>query len=123
MATPTPTTATDATAITNNNPTQQENPDKTLDPTAPIPQPDPTPADKEAIADESKETPADPGNDAPLSDVQKKIRRAERFGISVQLSEKEKRNSRAERSNPPILSLPLYLVIPFRFVSKKINGT
>lgn len=112
MATPTPTTATD---ITNNNPTQQENPDKTLDPTAPIPQPDPTPADKEAIADESKETPADPGNDAPLSDVQKKIRRAERFGISVQLSEKEKRNSRAERSNPPILSLPLYLVIPFRF--------
>ncbi|KAF3442066.1 hypothetical protein FNV43_RR15982 [Rhamnella rubrinervis] len=33
----------------------------------------------------------------PVSDIQKKIRRAERFGISVQLTEKEKRNSRAER--------------------------
>ncbi|KAK7356161.1 hypothetical protein VNO80_15427 [Phaseolus coccineus] len=36
-------------------------------------------------------------NDAPLSDIQKKIRRVERFGISVQMSEKEKRSSRAER--------------------------
>ncbi|XP_042477100.1 protein MODIFIER OF SNC1 11-like isoform X2 [Macadamia integrifolia] len=35
--------------------------------------------------------------DAPVSDLQKKIRRAERFGMSVQLSEEEKRNSRAER--------------------------
>ncbi|XWS59747.1 hypothetical protein CRYUN_Cryun08bG0148000 [Craigia yunnanensis] len=33
----------------------------------------------------------------PVNDVQKKIRRAERFGVPVQLSEKEKRNSRAER--------------------------
>ncbi|CAH9078294.1 unnamed protein product [Cuscuta epithymum] len=38
-------------------------------------------------------------------DIQKKIKRAERFGVPVQLSEKEKRNSRAERfgttsSNP-----------------------
>lgn len=32
-----------------------------------------------------------------VSDIQKKIRRAERFGMSVQLSEEEKRNSRAER--------------------------
>ncbi|KAL0728716.1 hypothetical protein Bca4012_024809 [Brassica carinata] len=30
-------------------------------------------------------------------DVQKKIRRAERFGVSVKLTEEEKRNSRAER--------------------------
>ncbi|XP_054824423.1 protein MODIFIER OF SNC1 11-like isoform X2 [Prosopis cineraria] len=37
------------------------------------------------------------GNVAPLSDVEKKMRRAERFGISVQLSEQEKRNSRAEK--------------------------
>ena len=43
---------------------------------------------------------ATPGSaDAPLSDVEKKIRRAERFGISVQLSEQEKRNSRAQRYN------------------------
>ncbi|PSS23732.1 Protein MODIFIER OF like [Actinidia chinensis var. chinensis] len=35
--------------------------------------------------------------DAPGTDIQKKIRRAERFGTSVQLSEEEKRNSRAER--------------------------
>ncbi|OWM82363.1 protein MODIFIER OF SNC1 11 [Punica granatum] len=38
------------------------------------------------------------GNDAaPADDVQKKIRRAERFGMPVQLSEAEKRSSRAER--------------------------
>ncbi|KAL6987477.1 hypothetical protein U1Q18_013225, partial [Sarracenia purpurea var. burkii] len=34
--------------------------------------------------------------DEPVSDVQKRIRRAERFGTPVQLSEEEKRNSRAE---------------------------
>lgn len=34
---------------------------------------------------------------APVSDIEKKMRRAERFGISVQLTEEEKRNSRAER--------------------------
>ena len=33
----------------------------------------------------------------PVNDIQKKIRRAERFGVPVQLSEQEKRNSRAER--------------------------
>ncbi|KAF8397601.1 hypothetical protein HHK36_016521 [Tetracentron sinense] len=33
----------------------------------------------------------------PVSIIQKKIRRAERFGMPVQLSEEEKRNSRAER--------------------------
>ncbi|CAA2967534.1 protein MODIFIER OF SNC1 11-like [Olea europaea var. sylvestris] len=31
------------------------------------------------------------------TDVQKKVKRAERFGMPVQLSEEEKRNSRAER--------------------------
>ncbi|KAG6771941.1 hypothetical protein POTOM_023336 [Populus tomentosa] len=36
---------------------------------------------------------------APATDTDKKIRRAERFGITVQLSEKEKRNSRAESGN------------------------
>ncbi|XVF55383.1 hypothetical protein PTKIN_Ptkin06aG0032500 [Pterospermum kingtungense] len=36
-------------------------------------------------------------NSGPVNDVQKKIRRAERFGVPVQLSEQEKRNSRAER--------------------------
>ena len=34
---------------------------------------------------------------APVTDIEKKIRRAERFGITVQLSEQEKRNTRAER--------------------------
>ncbi|KAK8685359.1 hypothetical protein V6N13_041362 [Hibiscus sabdariffa] len=33
----------------------------------------------------------------PMNVIQRKIRRAERFGVPVQLSEKEKRNSRAER--------------------------
>ncbi|KAF5737126.1 protein MODIFIER OF SNC1 11-like isoform X1 [Tripterygium wilfordii] len=35
--------------------------------------------------------------DASGSSIQKKIRRAERFGMAVMLSEEEKRNSRAER--------------------------
>ncbi|XP_004493925.1 uncharacterized protein [Cicer arietinum] len=76
-----------------------ENPNKTLDhpTTSPKPHSDPISADIDTGADKSKDTPADLENDAPLSDVQKKMRRAERFGISVQLSEKEKRNSRAER--------------------------
>ncbi|CAL9003644.1 unnamed protein product, partial [Prunus brigantina] len=34
---------------------------------------------------------------APATAIQKKMRRAERFGISVQMTEEEKRNSRAER--------------------------
>ncbi|KAI3748373.1 hypothetical protein L6452_11399 [Arctium lappa] len=34
---------------------------------------------------------------ASVNDTQRKIRRAERFGMPVQLSEEEKRNSRAER--------------------------
>ncbi|GMI71356.1 modifier of snc1, 11 [Hibiscus trionum] len=33
----------------------------------------------------------------PVNDTEKKIRRAERFGVPVQLSEQDKRNSRAER--------------------------
>ncbi|KAG6639973.1 hypothetical protein I3843_10G130500 [Carya illinoinensis] len=37
------------------------------------------------------------GDDGPVSNIQKKIRRAERFGITLQLTEEEKRNSRAER--------------------------
>lgn len=36
-------------------------------------------------------------NAGPDDDIQKKIRRAERFGMPVQLSEAEKRSSRAER--------------------------
>ncbi|CAH2074424.1 unnamed protein product [Thlaspi arvense] len=40
---------------------------------------------------------ADSGDASPVDDIQKKIRRAERFGVSVKLTEEEKRNSRAER--------------------------
>ncbi|CAN0926759.1 Protein MODIFIER OF SNC1 11 [Linum grandiflorum] len=36
-----------------------------------------------------------------VTDTQKKIRRAERFGITATLSEEEKRNSRAERFGTP----------------------
>jgi hypothetical protein len=98
MATPATTTATTTTTTTN--PTD-ENPLETLDSTSPKPLSDPTPTDTDADAEKSKDTPTpEPETDAPLSDVQKKMRRAERFGITVQLSEKEKRNSRAERYNP-----------------------
>ncbi|KAL0709016.1 hypothetical protein Bca4012_015994 [Brassica carinata] len=37
------------------------------------------------------------GSTDSVDDFQKKIRRAERFGVSVKLTEEEKRNSRAER--------------------------
>ncbi|KAG2245126.1 hypothetical protein Bca52824_093023 [Brassica carinata] len=47
---------------------------------------------------ESKSIGAGSGDvSSPVDDVQKKIRRAERFGVSVKLTEEEKRNSRAER--------------------------
>ena len=87
-------------------PPHEENPNKTLDPASPKPDADPTPTPTPPLSADDKTPPesknatpppADAANDAPLSDIQKKIRRAERFGISVQLSEKEKRNSRAER--------------------------
>ncbi|KAL3536330.1 hypothetical protein ACH5RR_004791 [Cinchona calisaya] len=53
----------------------------------------PPPAETKAGAISSEN--ADAGD--AVTDVQKKIRRAERFGMPVQLSEEEKRNSRAER--------------------------
>lgn len=40
---------------------------------------------------------ASSGDKSPVNNIQKKIRRAERFGLPVQLTEEEKRNSRAER--------------------------
>ncbi|XP_047337431.1 protein MODIFIER OF SNC1 11-like isoform X2 [Impatiens glandulifera] len=40
---------------------------------------------------------SDKGEIPATTDVEKKIRRAERFGVPVQLSEQEKRNTRAER--------------------------
>ncbi|XP_068668747.1 protein MODIFIER OF SNC1 11-like isoform X2 [Aristolochia californica] len=46
---------------------------------------------------ESKDIALSSPTSIPISDLQKKLRRAERFGVPVQLSEKEKRNSRAER--------------------------
>ncbi|KAL2933960.1 Protein MODIFIER OF SNC1 11 [Bienertia sinuspersici] len=56
------------------------------------------------VADDSKLAENQDGNkEAVISptggsnDIQKKVRRAERFGVPVQLSEQEKRNSRAER--------------------------
>lgn len=76
-----------------------QNPTKTLDPAA---KPHADSSSQDAPTDASStETVPNVGSvaesDAPLSDIQKKMRRAERFGISVQLSEQEKRNSRAER--------------------------
>ncbi|KAL5546254.1 hypothetical protein UlMin_005941 [Ulmus minor] len=56
--------------------------------------------DSKKEGDDSKADVADSaaGSGAnPVSDIEKKMRRAERFGISVQLTEEEKRNSRAER--------------------------
>lgn len=83
-----------------------ENPSQTLEPTisssaqtpASVP-PSSTDGGSSKEGDESKCSgkPSAGDDGAPVSDVQRKMRRAERFGISVQLSEEEKRNSRAER--------------------------
>uniref|UniRef100_A0A3P5ZHQ3 beta-ketoacyl-[acyl-carrier-protein] synthase I n=1 Tax=Brassica campestris TaxID=3711 RepID=A0A3P5ZHQ3_BRACM len=50
---------------------------------------------------------------SPVDDVQKKIRHAERFGVSVKLTEEEKRNSRAEisSSSPDLESVCISLPI------------
>ncbi|CAN0881414.1 Protein MODIFIER OF SNC1 11 [Linum grandiflorum] len=53
--------------------------------------------EEDAIGQESKTDAAVLENTNSATDTEKKIRRAGRFGISVQLSEEEKRNSRAER--------------------------
>ncbi|EXB23428.1 hypothetical protein L484_005717 [Morus notabilis] len=106
--------ATDSQKPSDNNPSV-ENPTIALDPAAPPtaklqdPKTDassaapPSPSDsvsgKEAEgASKSAEVPtAASAAVATVSDIEKKMRRAERFGISVQLTEEEKRNSRAER--------------------------
>uniref|UniRef100_A0A2N9IZ89 THO1-MOS11 C-terminal domain-containing protein n=1 Tax=Fagus sylvatica TaxID=28930 RepID=A0A2N9IZ89_FAGSY len=109
-----------------NNPTE-ENPKETLDATvSPTDKPDrieeeptddaliePSVTTVDSDAGESEKTGEDSKSDvaavasaaaagdaddvSPASNIQKKIRRAERFGISLQLTEQEKRNSRAER--------------------------
>lgn len=59
--------------------------------------------------DETKEAPAAKASEADegdaVTDIQKKMKRAERFGMPVHLSEEEKRNSRAERY---ILLFPVF---------------
>lgn len=53
---------------------------------------------EDADGSKAKTTVVSPKDDGvPANDIQKKLRRAERFGVPVQLSEEEKRNSRAER--------------------------
>ena len=57
----------------------------------------------------------------PASNIQKKICRAERFGISLQLTEKEKRNSRKERSfSICVFFLIIELVFSFYLFEKKL---
>lgn len=97
----------------------QENlPEKTLDPTPkptatePNPTQNPNPADDPRTegeeGGEKKDSNLKPGNatvavieaavaSGAAADLEKKLRRAERFGVAVQLSEEEKRRTRAER--------------------------
>ncbi|XP_022977777.1 protein MODIFIER OF SNC1 11-like [Cucurbita maxima] len=92
--------------ISNSKNSLGENPSQTLDPTIsssaqpPVSVPlSSTDGGSSKEMDESKgsDKTSVEGDGEPVSDVQRKMRRAERFGISVQLSEEEKRNSRAER--------------------------
>ncbi|CAN1135416.1 Protein MODIFIER OF SNC1 11, partial [Linum perenne] len=58
---------------------------------------------KEGLDSTSKTAASGPESTESVTDTEKKLRRAERFGISVKLSEVEKRNSRAERfGTPPV---------------------
>ena len=77
-----------------------ENPNKAIDPphsetpTTAVESPKETSDSKPTVPAGATASPVAP---AAVSDIEKKMRRAERFGISVQLTEKEKRDSRAER--------------------------
>ncbi|CAL5334839.1 unnamed protein product [Camellia sinensis] len=95
-----------------------ENPSKTPDQQQQLPQPPPSTSDTDSLTkdgDESKISATEAAanstalkdsnddnkkkdeEDPAVSNIQRKIRRAERFGMPVQLSEEEKRNSRAQR--------------------------
>ncbi|KAJ6742614.1 PROTEIN MODIFIER OF SNC1 11 [Salix viminalis] len=101
MATQTENPSTDAAT----NITVEDNPSETLDTAVPASTKPDRVEDSTTTASSIVESPTEgpkQGADnsksaAPATDSDKKFRRAERFGISVQLSEKEKRNSRAER--------------------------
>ncbi|GKV05721.1 hypothetical protein SLEP1_g17696 [Rubroshorea leprosula] len=96
-----------------------QNPKDAVDP-APPPSAKPDPPNSVTIPSAVAEAPQKDGeglkrtvstvgsvaeNDSTLvSNIQKKVRRAERFGMPVQLSEEEKRNSRAERFGTGITS-------------------
>ena len=57
----------------------------------------------------------------PASNIQKKIHRAKRFGVSLQLTEEEKRNSLKERSfSICVFFLIIELVFSFRLFAKKL---
>ncbi|KAK4481036.1 hypothetical protein RD792_011905 [Penstemon davidsonii] len=79
------------------------------------------PSSSDGKGDESKSEPAaevaakkiDVDDSAAVTAIQKKMKRAERFGTTVQLSEEEKRNSRAERFSILVL---LYGVLVFVFL-------
>ncbi|PHT36382.1 hypothetical protein CQW23_24082 [Capsicum baccatum] len=77
----------------------QENPIKTLDqPSDPNPTAETvSPPTSDSAKEETKAAAADGDDSCQGNDIQKKMKRAERFGMPVQLSEQEKRNSRAER--------------------------
>ncbi|KAL4283110.1 hypothetical protein GQ457_16G023130 [Hibiscus cannabinus] len=88
----------------------EANPEKTLDAVSPStgmsdpPSDSPHPNAELSVkeSEDSKTAGAAAGlvageSGGPVNDIQKKILRAERFGVPVQLSEREKRNSRAER--------------------------
>ena len=107
MATDSENLSTITTSNTNDN--TEDNPTKTLDAVNPTSvEPDQVKDSNNAVdstTEESKDSEDSKSKTAvspvsvvaPVSDTDKKIRRAERFGITVQLSEQEKRNSRAER--------------------------
>ena len=77
---------------------------------------DPTTTTEKDASDETKPKSEDPvtgTTDDGINDAQKKIRRAERFGMPVKLSEQDKRNSRAERLFVFYIIVWMILIFPF----------
>ncbi|KAJ8570805.1 hypothetical protein K7X08_037777 [Anisodus acutangulus] len=78
---------------TTTGPQNPENPIKTLD----QPPSDPNPMAETVSPPDSAPTSGGSKEEIKEGNVQKKMKRAERFGMAVQLSEEDKRNARAER--------------------------
>lgn len=76
-----------------------------------------TEAEVEAVAVKT----SDVDGGGAVTDIQKKMKRAERFGMAVHLSEEEKRNSRAERYSIFLLLLDWVYITSNRYIIIRVR--